>query len=96
MNPGGKKQYPFRNGWFINISNQEKVSQCMLIEEGDMKGQSKGLKQILQERGKYRQGMRLQCHGEASTDDLILCCARHTIAKEPDFMEQVFIPRSNY
>ena len=60
----------------------------MFFEDGELKGTPKGLKKILEERGKYFAGMKLDCKKEAK-ERLQFYCAYHTIAQESDFVEQI-------
>lgn len=85
LRPGGA-QKKLRPG--INSATGE--VQLMVDENGI----AKGLKKVLEERGLWRRGLRLQCRKPGS-DKLLKsclaggsCCARAIIAAEPDFRAQ--------
>ncbi|CAG8571772.1 10559_t:CDS:2 [Cetraspora pellucida] len=53
----------------------------------DLCGKPKGLKQVLSERGLWRDRMRLVCKGGCE-EGRIDCCARTTMVNQPDFRTQ--------
>jgi hypothetical protein len=49
MNPGGK-QPKMRDGWYINRNNEKIVQSMTFPDNHPLKGQPKGIKQVLKER----------------------------------------------
>jgi hypothetical protein len=80
LNPKGANVPKMRNGWFMK--NGEKVTQPMV----DEKGEPKGIKAVLVERGLWRDQLKLDCDG--CPDGSTSCCARKIISLQPDFQEQ--------
>jgi len=90
LGPGGK-QSRLRDGWF----GEEKTTQVMTFPQDHiddkMRGQPKGLKITLSERGVNVDGMRLQCKDDINlntTPGILHCCARHCMASHDDFRHQ--------
>jgi len=78
---GGGKQPKMRDGWFVREG--ERVAQSMV----DSRGEPKGIKAILVERGLWPEDkFLLDCKEcpQGSTS----CCARKLMAAQPDFKEQ--------
>jgi len=83
LNPGGKNVPQMRDGWFV------KDGMRMTQPMQDTEGKPKGIKRVLEERGLWPEGRKLNldctqpCHDGVST-----CCARRILASQPDFQEQ--------
>lgn len=101
LNSGGKQPL-MRDGWFM-VNKDEgpvRVPQRMRYEDDNGKINAKGLKWILQERGIWKEGLRLECrekwkdvegkeHTRKSCKSGITdCCARRLMSNQPDFREQ--------
>src|SRR5260364_113944 len=56
-------------------------------ENPDLHGKPKGLRQVLSERGLWRDGMKLKCKRRCE-QGRTNCCARMTMANQPDFRAQ--------
>ena len=83
--PGGSQAF-MRNGWYMR--EDQRVEQEMIFppDHPSFPGQPKGMKQVLVERGLWRNGLRMECkEGCDGTDN---CCATVILAHQPDFMEQ--------
>jgi hypothetical protein len=85
MRPGGKQAH-LRDGWYMH--NGQKVVQKMSYppnhpEFGNM---PKGMKQILIERGLWRDKLRMSC--KQCDPDATQCCATRILDLQPDFKEQ--------
>jgi hypothetical protein len=90
MNPGGA-QAIMRPGKFSDGREQP-----MVFEAGtENAGQAKGIKQVLLERGidVAAHGLRMKCPNEnvdvSAIEEVLMCCARHCVASQPDFRSQV-------
>ena len=90
LGPGGA-QPSMRHGWF----GPHKTPQSMTFPLNDtnlaLQGKPKGLRVILQERGLWRDGLRLKCKNQqtsGSCDMSSSCCARHLMAAQADFYAQ--------
>jgi len=79
---GGGKQPKMRDGWFLR--GGEKVLQKMV----DEKGEPKGIKKVLQERGLWPEGKFVLDCKEGCTQGSTSCCARKTMASQSDFQSQ--------
>jgi len=53
-----------------------------------LRGKPKGIKQVLLERGLWRNGMRLDCKPKCQIQAGADCCARQCLRNQPDFQEQ--------
>ncbi|CAG8776118.1 24439_t:CDS:1, partial [Dentiscutata erythropus] len=53
----------------------------------ELRGEPKGLQEILKERKLWRDGMKLKCKGGCE-EGSINCCARTAMANQPDFKAQ--------
>lgn len=96
LNPGGAKPKMW-DGWFIH--NRQRVSQLMVFPKNHLKhpGESKGMKQILSERGLWQNGLLLICENKKNQDpeldgkcdpEATNCCATWILSLQPDFQEQ--------
>ncbi|KIJ39315.1 hypothetical protein M422DRAFT_257928 [Sphaerobolus stellatus SS14] len=93
MHPGGK-QANLRDGWFMN--NGQKLIQKMNFPENHPQypSQTKGMQQVLMERGLYHPGLKIQCKKEKDGSDgkcdpmSTDCCAKRILNLQPDFQEQ--------
>ena len=84
--PGGK-QARLRNSWYI--SGGQKVVQEMIFppDHPEHPNQPKGMKEILKERGLWKDGLRMHCK-EQCDPDIQDCCAKYILDHQPDFMAQ--------
>ncbi|EXX66663.1 hypothetical protein RirG_121640 [Rhizophagus irregularis DAOM 197198w] len=87
--PGGKQLVMQSTTWGDN--NQQDM--CFLNDYFDEKlcRKPKGMKQILLERGKWKEGLRANCQLCKNGDkdpNRVDCCARRIISLEPDFVAQ--------
>lgn len=91
LKPGGKQ--PIMHNTHFR-PNQQSQSMVFAATHPDLKlrGQPKGIKQVLMERGKWpSEGLILECKNckKRIQDALrISCCARRVISLEPDFLAQ--------
>jgi hypothetical protein len=98
----GGKQSVMRDGWYRGGTDDgfERLPQQMWILHSMRKKVGKGLKMVLEERGLWRDGMKLECR-EKWTDSegkehvrkscvvgVEDCCARRMMESQPDFREQ--------
>ena len=100
----GGKQPVMRDGWMRGSENGlERIRQVMYeeIEENGKRTQvPKGIKRVLEERGLFREGLKLECkkqwtdeNGQKHTkkgcvDGVEDCCGRRILELQPDFREQ--------
>ena len=102
LNCGGK-QPVMRDGWYKGAAvggGTETVSQHMWVTDSSGKMVGKGLKMVLEERGLWRTGMKLECRekwtdtegGKHTRKSCLVgvedCCARRLMDSQPDFKEQ--------
>ena len=80
LKPGGKQPH-MRNG----INSHTGEEQPMDFPNGEQKG----IKVVLQERGLWRDKLRLDCGGSIIHPQNNYCCARHVLGAETDFQAQV-------
>lgn len=91
LRPGGK-QASLRDGWYMQ--NRCKVSQPMNFppDHSEHPGQPKGMKQVLIERGLWRENLVMQCkkspNGMKCEPGTTNCCAKRILNLQPDFQEQ--------
>lgn len=86
MNKGsGGKQPVLRDGWFVDPDGKITVQKMT-----DANGKPLGLKNVLLERGKWIEGLRLKCGNrvEIANDVECTCCCIHRMASQPDFINQ--------
>jgi hypothetical protein len=95
LRPGGK-QAKMRNGWYIRDGQQVTQLMCFSADHPEFPGQPKGMRQVLMERGLWRDGLVMQCKSKkdangssgkclaGATD----CCAKRILDLQPDFQEQ--------
>lgn len=84
LRPGGK-QAGLRDGWYLK--DNQKVIQAMVFppDHPEYPNEPKGMKQVLMERGLWKDGLRMQCKDSCKTTD---CCAKHILDLQPDFKSQ--------
>lgn len=104
LTPGGK-QPTMRDGFFDTIAGQQLQRMNFAFDDTSVprlwRGQPKGLKRVLEERGLWRNGLLLKCKytgldgkkHDSKIGDCIrlrqgLCCARSLMAIQPDFLQQ--------
>ena len=87
LNPGGK-QARLRDGWFIR--DGQKITQSMVFpaDHPSYPDTPKGMKVVLQERGLWRDKMRLECAKPKCTAGATDCCAKRLLSLQPDFKAQ--------
>jgi len=87
LNPGGS-QALLRDGWYI--CNGQKITQSMVFPSDHpvSPNVAKGIKQVLNERGLWKAGLRLECKKPKCSIDATDCCARRLLSQQPDFLEQ--------
>ena len=89
LNPGGAVP-KLRDGWFMQDGCR--ITQPMVFPADHPTsdaGKPKGIKQVLLERGLWRQGLNLECKKPKQCSvDSIGCCARRLLSQQPDFLEQ--------
>src|ERR1700720_3006644 len=89
LNPGGAVP-KLRDGWFMQDGCR--ITQPMVFPTDHPTlnaGKPKGIKQVLLERGLWRQGLNLECKKPKQCSvDSIDCCARRLLSQQPDFLEQ--------
>lgn len=91
MRPGGK-QAKMRDGWYVLHGERITQSMCFPANHSEFPGQPKGMRQVLIERGLWRNGLVMQCKKDESgvkcksyaTD----CCAKQILDLQPNFKEQ--------
>jgi len=86
LRPGGK-QARMKDGWFMQ--NDRKIVQPMIFpaDHPEFPDQPKGMKQVLQERGVWIDGLLMKCRDKCLVD-LDNCCAKRLLEVQPDFQEQ--------
>lgn len=91
MRPGGK-QAKLRDGWYIKDGQKIIQPMCFPGVHSEFPGMQKGIKQVIVERGLWKNGLVMQCksqkNGEKCTSDATDCCAQHILDLQPDFQEQ--------
>ncbi|KAH9129561.1 hypothetical protein AeMF1_000377 [Aphanomyces euteiches] len=91
MNLGsGGSQPIMRNGSFGFDKTPQSMCFPINHENPSLAGKPKGLRIVLQERGLWRGEMRLKCKETVvlSNSNPVVCCARHCMAAQPDFLQQ--------
>ena len=85
LNSGGV-QPKMRDGWYINEYGQRYVQSMIFLDNHKLKGQPKGIKQVLKERNLWpTKGIRLTCEQCFRKQDNINpersdCCARRIMS----------------
>jgi hypothetical protein len=93
MRPGGK-QATMRDGWYIVNGEQVAQEMCFRADHSEFPGKPKGMRQVLVERGLWRNGLTMQCKknkdglGVKCKSGAIDCCAKRILELQPDFQEQ--------
>jgi hypothetical protein len=88
LRPGGK-QARLRDGWYLQDGHI--VTQQMIFppDHPEFPNEPKGMKQVLMERGLWREKLRMQCPAEKKCEvDATSCCAKRILDLQPDFMAQ--------
>ena len=95
MNLGsGGVQPKMRDGWYINEYGERCVQSMIFSDNHQLKGQPKGIKQILKERNLWpTNGIHLTCEQcsrkrDNANPERLDCCARRIMSLQPDFQEQ--------
>ena len=86
LRPGGK-QSRMRDGWFTR--DNQKVIQSMVFASDHLEfpNQPKGMKQVLQERGLWVNGLLMKCRDKCPVAS-VNCCAKRLLETQLDFQEQ--------
>jgi len=86
LRPGGKQAW-MRDGWYMQ--NDRKVIQSMVfpVNHPEFPDQPKGMKQVLQERDLWINGLIMKCRDRCVVGS-VNCCAKRLLEVEPDFREQ--------
>jgi len=91
LNPGGKQPIMHDTYFRPNQQPQSMVFSATHFNE-KLRGQPKGIKQVLIERGKWpSKGLILECKNckeKIQDSSRTSCCARQVISLEPDFLAQ--------
>ena len=82
LHPKEDRVYCFKNGFFYK--NDEIIEQCMYFMNNG-RPYFKGIKQILLERGLWKEGLKLECMNHTNGVD---CCAREILSNQLDFALQ--------
>lgn len=87
VSPGGK-QARMRDGWYLD-ANENRVIQAMIFPDNHPTNpnEAKGMKQVLKERGLFRERLRGKCKDYCHPDNAH-CCMKKILENQPDFMEQ--------
>jgi hypothetical protein len=94
MRPGGK-QANMRDGWFVQHGERIIQPMCFPIDHPEFPGQPKGMRQVIIERGLWKNGLVMQCKknkkdgsGVKCKPGATDCCAKRILDLQPDFQEQ--------
>ena len=82
LGPGGA-QHSMRHGWFGANKTPQSMTFPLNASDHALRGKPKGLRAVLQERGLWRDGMRLKCNETLVTgtcDSSTACCALYCMA----------------
>lgn len=87
LRPAGKSQARMRKTWFIRDGVRHQQEMVFPPDHHEFPNEPKGMKQVLMERGLWRDGLLKECkekcaHG--ATD----CCATKILSLQPDFVAQ--------
>jgi hypothetical protein len=87
LGPNGKKPI-LRPGRMPNGEKQEMVFPPNYHDK-ELRGKPKGIQVVLEERGLWKDGMRLECAKKGCANKAkVDCCARKLLSEQPDFKEQ--------
>jgi hypothetical protein len=77
------------DGWFLQ-SDGKKVIQRMVFESDhpSFPNQPKGMKQVIIERGLWKNGLTMKCKDGCNSPD---CCTTQILSNQPDFKEQCLL-----
>ncbi|KAH9071006.1 hypothetical protein EDB83DRAFT_2221343, partial [Lactarius deliciosus] len=99
MKPGGK-QAKMQDGWHVQNSVQVAQKMCFPSDHAKFPGEPKGMRQVLMERGLWRDKLVMKCGSRSKKRDngpepvarcrsgVTDCCAKHILDSQPNFMEQ--------
>lgn len=87
LGPGGAKPC-MRDGWYMR--DGQKITQSMVFPQDHPTnpGQPKGMKEVLRERGMWRNGLLLLCRNAKCSIEATSCCATRIMSLQPDFQAQ--------
>ena len=86
LRPGGK-QARMRDGWFMQDGQKAIQPMTFAADHPEFPNQPKGVKQVLQERNLWADGLLMKCRDKCPVG-LENCCAKHLLEVQPDFQEQ--------
>lgn len=100
MKPGGK-QAKLRDGWYIKNGVRVTQKMCFPPNHTEFPGEAKGMRQVLVERGLWRDKLLMKCGSGSRSkkqdygsepvkcqSGVTDCCAKRILDLQPDFMEQ--------
>jgi hypothetical protein len=93
LSDGGKNvdlMPPLRNGKFNGRTHEMNKILIITKSSGETytKTQRKGVKRVLEERGLWKDGLKLSCPSAGCPIGSVSCCARKLLSNEPDFKSQ--------
>ena len=85
LKSGGKQ--PIMHGTWYSNADGVRTEQSLVSEDG----KPKGIRNILNERGLWIKGLKLDCKKEVELNSNLdyKCCARHRLGSQPDFLGEV-------
>ncbi|CAG8780141.1 2667_t:CDS:2 [Cetraspora pellucida] len=89
LKPGGQQPKMRNTVW--NGETQTMVFPEDYEDDPTLQSELKGMKQILKERGLWKDGMLADCKvrkKDKLNSDIVNCCAQHLIANQPDFLNE--------
>jgi hypothetical protein len=87
LQPGGK-QARLKDGWYL-AADKTKIVQPMVFppDHPEFPDMPKGMKQVLMERGLWKDKINMQCKAKCKSG-ATACCAKCILELQPDFKEQ--------